>query len=203
MVNLDLGTVEQALKDVMAKQIQSKAWPWIREIKTYGGEFDDDISAIVNHFPAIWVAFVGSGTPKKTSHNKTQYPVTFVVLVGAQSVRNEEARRHGAGSDIGTFSMLHQVQNLLTGNDLSSEGIKGLDPLELGKTKTIFNTKTRNQSISVLSQEFTTQYTITASDRDREEAETESEIHKINFDYYFQPDDLNVDESDLVELKEK
>jgi len=202
MVNLDLGTVEQALKDVMAKQIQSKAWPWIREIKTYGGEFDDDISTIINHFPAIWVAFVGSGTPKKTSHNKTQYPVTFVVLVGAQSVRNEEARRHGAGSDIGTFSMLHQVQNLLTGNDLSSEEIKGLDPLELGKTKTIFNTKTRNQSISVLSQEFTTQYTIIASDRDREEAETESEIHKVNFDYYFQPDDTHVDESDLVNLKE-
>lgn len=202
MVNLDLGTIEQAIKDVLAKQVQSRAWDWIREIKTYGGEFDDDISTIVNHFPAIWVAFVGSGTPKKTSHNKTEYPITFVVLVGAQSVRNEEARRHGAGSDIGTFAMLHQVQNLLIGNDLSSEGVKGLRPLELGKTKTIFNTKTRSQSISVLSQEFTTQYTITASDWDREEAETESEIHKVNFDYYFQPNDTHVDESDLVNLKE-
>lgn len=202
MVNLDLGTIEQAIKDVMAKQVQSRTWDWIREIKTYGGEFDDDISTIVNHFPAIWVAFVGSGTPKKSSHNKTEYPITFVVLVGAQSVRNEEARRHGAGSDIGTFAMLHQVQNLLIGNDLSSEGVKGLRPLELGKTKTIFNTKTRSQSISVLSQEFTTQYTITASDRDREEAETESEIHKVNFDYYFQPNDTHVDESDLINLKE-
>lgn len=202
MVNLDLGTIEQAIKDVLAKQVQSRAWDWIREIKSYGGEFDDDISTIVNHFPAIWVAFVGSGTPKKTSHNKTECPVTFVVLVGAQSVRNEEARRHGAGSDIGTFAMLHQVQNLLIGNDLSSEGVKGLRPLELGKTKTIFNTKTRSQSISVLSQEFTTQYTITASDWDREEAETESEIHKVNFDYYFQPNDTHVDESDLVNLKE-
>ena len=202
MVNLDLGTIEQAIKDVLAKQVQSRAWDWIREIKTYGGEFDDDISTIVNHFPAIWVAFVGSGTPKKTSHNKTEYPITFVVLVGAQSVRNEEARRHGAGSDIGTFAMLHHVQNLLIGNDLSSEGVKGLSPLELGKTKTIFNTKTRSQSISVLSQELTTQYTITASDRDREEAETESEIHKVNFDYYFQPNDTHVDESDLVNLKE-
>ncbi len=201
-MNLDLGTIEQAIKDVLAKQVQSRAWDWIREIKTYGGEFDDDISTIVNHFPAIWVAFVGSGTPKKTSHNKTEYPVTFVVLVGAQSVRNEEARRHGAGSDIGTFAMLHHVQNLLIGNDLSSEGVKGLSPLELGKTKTIFNTKTRSQSISVLSQELTTQYTITASDRDREEAATESEIHKVNFDYYFQPNDTHVDESDLVNLKE-
>lgn len=202
MVNLDLGTIEQAIKDVMAKQVQNRTWDWIREIKTYGGEFDDDISTIVNHFPAIWVAFVGSGTPQKTSHNKTEYPITFVVLVGAQSVRNEEARRHGAGLDIGTFAMLHQVQNLLIGNDLSSEDVKGLSPLELGKTKTIFNTKTRSQSISMLSQEFTTQYTITASDRDREEAATESEIHKVNFDYYFQPNDTHVDESDLINLKE-
>lgn len=203
MVNLDLGIIEQALKDVLAKQIESKAWPWIREIKTYGGEFDDDLTSVINHFPAIWITFVGSGTPKKISNNKTQYPITFAVLVGSRSVRNEEARRHGAGSDIGTFEMLSRVQNLLIGNDLSSEDISGLTALELGKTKTIFDTKLRSQSISVLSQEFTTQYTITASDRDREEAETESEIHKINFDYYFQPSDDIKDESDLVELKEK
>lgn len=203
MVNLDLGIIEQALKDVLAKQIESKAWPWIREIKTYGGEFDDDLTSVINHFPAIWITFVGSGTPKKISNNKTQYPITFAVLVGSRSVRNEEARRHGAGSDIGTFEMLSRVQNLLIGNDLSSEDISGLTALELGKTKTIFNTKLRSQSISVLSQEFTTQYTITASDRDLEEAETESEIHKINFDYYFQPSDDIKDESDLVELKEK
>lgn len=201
MVNLDLGTIEQAIKDVMAKQVQSRTWDWIREIKTYGGEFDDDISTIVNHFPAIWVAFVGSGTPKKSSHNKTEYPITFVVLVGAQSVRNEEARRHGAGSDIGTFAMLHQVQNLLIGNDLSSEGVKGLSPLELGKTKTIFNTKVRSQSLSVLSQEFTTQYTIIASNRDREEQETETTIERINFDYVFEQHEEPV-ASDLVELKE-
>ena len=202
-MSLDLGIVEQGIKDVMAKQIESKAWPWIREIKTYGGEFDDDTLTWVNSFPAIWIAFVGSGTPKKVSNNKTQYPLTFAVLVGSRSVRNEEARRHGAGADIGSFEMLSRVQNLLIGNDLSSVNVKGLAALELGKTKTIFNSKARSQSISVLSQEFTTQYTITASDRDREEAETESEIHKINFDYYFQSSDDIKDESDLVELKEK
>ncbi len=202
MVNLDLGEIEQGIKDILANQIKSKVWPWIREIKTYGGEFDDDTIAIVDHFPAIWITFVGSGSPKKSSHNKTTYPVTFAVLVGSRSVRNEEARRHGAGSEIGTFEMLSRVQNLLIENDLSAVGVTGLSPLELGKTKTIFNTKTRGQSISVLSQEFTTQYTITASDRDREEAETESEIHKISFDYYFQPSDGIKDESDLVELKE-
>ncbi len=39
----------------------------------------------------------------------------FVVLVGARSVRNEEARRQGAGRDIGTYEMLDRVQKLLIG----------------------------------------------------------------------------------------
>ena len=202
MVDLDLAIVEQGIKDVLARQIQQKIWTWIREIKTYGGEFDDDTLAWVDTFPAIWVTFQGSGTPKKTSHNKTEYPVTFVVLVGARSMRNEEAQRHGAGRDIGTFLMLKHVKKLLIGNDLSSVGVVGLDPLELGRTKTIFNTKTRNQSINVLSQEFTTQYTITASDRVREEAEEESWLERININYHFDPKDFDRFESDLVELKE-
>lgn len=202
MVNLDLGRIEQGIKAVLAAKVQNRQWPWIREIKSYGGEFDDDILAVINSFPAIWVTFVGSGTPKKNSHNKTTYPIIFAVLVGASSVRNEEARRQGAGSDIGTYQMLHLVQNLLIGNDLSSVGVTGLDPLALGKTKTIFNSKARSQSISVLSQEFSTAFTITASDRDREDAETDAEIHKINFDYYFQPQDDLKDAGDLVVLKE-
>ena len=129
-MNLNLALIEQALKDEMADQIKNKVWPWVREIKTYGGEFDDDTLSFIKTFPAIWVSFVSSGTPTKISYNKTEYPITFVVLVGAQSVRNEEARRHGAGSDIGTFSMLDLVQRLLIGNDLSSQGIEGLASLE-------------------------------------------------------------------------
>lgn len=200
---INLSVVEQGFKDVMSKQITDKKWPWIREIKTYGGEFDDGLTAIIKAFPAIWVVFESSGTPKKISYNKTEYPLKFVVLVGARSVRNEQARRQGAGNDIGTYEMLDRVQKLLIGNDLSSAGVNGLQPLELGRTKTIFNTKTASQSISVISQEFTTQYTITASDRDREEAdESIGEIHRINVDYFFEPSDDVVDASDLVELKE-
>lgn len=202
MVNLDLSIVEQGIKDVLAKQIKDKKWNWIREIKTYGGEFDDGTLSWVKTFPAIWVTFQGSDTPKKTSHNKTEYPVTFVVLVGARSMRNEEAQRLGVLNDIGSYLMLKHVQMLLIGNDLSSEGVNGLSPLELGRTKTIFNGKTQSNSISVLSQEFHTQYTITASDRDREEEDTEEDLLRVNVDYYFEPNDGLKDASDLIELKE-
>ncbi|RSN84431.1 DUF1834 family protein [Acinetobacter baumannii] len=202
MVDLDLSIVEQGIKDVLAQQIKDKKWNWIREIKTYGGEFDDGLLSWVKTFPAIWVTFQGSGTPEKTSNDKTKYPVTFVVLVGARSMRNEEAQRHGTINNIGTFLMLKHVQKLLIGNDLASAGIQGLAPLSLGRTKTIFNTKTKDQSISVLSQEFHTQYTITASDRVREEEETEEELIRINVDYYFEPNDGVKDESDFIVLKE-
>ncbi|MDU2409600.1 phage protein Gp37 [Acinetobacter junii] len=198
MVNLNLSIIEQAIKDL----IKAQNWDYVREIKTYGGDFDDDINAVIRRFPAIWITFQGSKSPEKISHNKTRIPVTFVVLVGSYSVRNEETQRQGDAVSIGTYQMLSDIQNLLTENDLSSQSIKGLEPLELGRIKTIFNTKTKDDSISVLSQEFHTSYVLTASDRDREEAATEAEIHRINVDYHFIPDDGVKDESDLIELKE-
>ncbi len=197
-MNLNLSIIEQAIKDL----IKAQNWDYVREIKTYGGDFDDDINAVIRRFPAIWITFQGSKSPEKISHNKTRIPVTFVVLVGSYSVRNEETQRQGDAVSIGTYQMLSDIQNLLTENDLSSQSIKGLEPLELGRIKTIFNTKTKDDSISVLSQEFHTSYVLTASDRDREEAATEAEIHRINVDYHFIPDDGVKDESDLIELKE-
>ncbi|ENX58201.1 MULTISPECIES: phage protein Gp37 [Acinetobacter] len=202
MVDLNLSIVEQGIKDVLAQQVKNKIWDWIREIKTYGGEFDDGTLAWVETFPAIWVTFQGSGTPEKISNDKTKYPVTFVVLAGARSLRNEEAQRHGAGRDIGTYLMLWHIQKLLIGNDLSSVGVTGLASLSLGRTKTIFNSKTRSHSMSVLSQEFHTHFTITASDRVREEEEIDADLIRINVDYHFEPDDGFKDESDLIELKE-
>lgn len=197
-MSLNLSIIEQAIKDL----IKAQNWDYVREIKTYAGEFDDDINAVVRRFPAIWITFQGSKSPEKISQNKTRIPITFVVLVGSYSVRNEEAQRHGTDVSIGTYQMLSDIQNLLTENDLSSQQIKGLAPLELGRIKTIFNTKTKDDSISVLSQEFHTSYVLVASDRDREEEATDAYIHRINVDYHFMPDDGIKDESDLIELQE-
>jgi len=173
-VRLNLSVIEQGIKDVLAAQVKNRTWGWIRDIQTYGGEFDADIETLLRSFPAIWVTFVGSSTPEKLSHNKTRNEVTFAVLV---------------------------VQRLLIGNTLSSAGVSGLSPLELGKTKTIFNTQTKGQSLSVLSQEFTTSYIIKASDRDREEVATDGYIETVNINYHFEPGDGIADESDEVQLK--
>ncbi|MFC3172111.1 phage protein Gp37 [Acinetobacter vivianii] len=193
------------MKDLMAEQVKSGKWDWLSEgaIVSYGGEFNDDFEEVVRLFPAIWVTFKGSGKPKKTGFNQTEYPITFVVLVGSHSTKNEEAQRHGDADNIGTYQMLANVQKLLIGNDLSSEGIEGLAHFELGPTKTIFNAKTQGLAASVLAQEFHTEYTIIASDRDREEEATEAELRVVNVDYYFAPNDGISDEQDTVNLKEK
>ncbi len=197
-MSLDFLQIEQAIKDLMAAQVESKAWPWVREIKTYGGEFDDDITAIIRHFPAIWVTFAGSRKAVQSSYDKTEYHVNFAVLVGARSVRNEEAQRHGVGVDVGSYQMLLNVQHLLTNNAL---GLKGLEPLRLGTTKTIFNTKTRDQSLSVFSQEFSTSYTIHASDRKREEDATEAYLERVCVDYFYDDPTASI-AHDQVELKQ-
>lgn len=197
-MHLDFLQIEQAMKDLMAAQVESKAWPWVREIKTYGGEFDDDITAIIKHFPAIWVTFAGSRKAVQSSYDKTEYHVNFAVLVGARSMRNEEAQRYGAGREIGAYQMLIHVQNLLTNNSL---GLKGLAPLSLGTTKTIFNTKTRDQSLSVFSQEFSTSYTIHASDRKREEDATEAYLERVFVDYFYDDPTASIAQ-DQVELKQ-
>ena len=199
MVNLRIGTVEHGIKTLLEEQIKSGKWKWLREVKSYGGEFDDDVQVIVKSFPAIWITFQGSGKPRKLSNNKTEYPLTFVVMVGSRSLRNEETRRQGTIMNIGTYDMLSFVQELLIGNNLSSVGIKGLEPLELGRTQTVFNTKTQSSSISVLAQEFTTQYTITASDRDRIEQAEDAYLERINIDYNVDCEDIKA--SDLIELK--
>lgn len=203
---ISFGDIEQAIKDLCDQQKKSSKWPWLATVQSYGGEFDEDLLNIVKRFPAIWVTTTGDAAPKKLSHNKYEYFVKVVIMVGASSMRNEEARRHGAGSDIGSYDMLKEVWKLFIGNSLKQE-IQGLNPLEPGKTKTIFNTQVRSQSISVLAQEFTTSFIIKASDRDREEQDEDvGEIRKIHTDYYYQPSDKTAedvaDASDVIHLKE-
>lgn len=204
---IGFGDIEQAIKDLCDQQKSSGKWSWLATVRSYGGEFDEDLLNIVKRTPAIWVTTTGDGAPKKLAHNKYQYFIKVAVMVGSSSKRNEEARRHGAGTDIGSYEMLTEVWKLFIGNTLSKADIQGLTPLVLGRTKTIFNALVRDQSLSVLAQEFTTSFIITASDRDRDEQDEEvGEIRKIYTDYYYQPSEKTpedeADASDVIHLKE-
>ena len=198
---MNLSCIEQAIKELIIAQ----KWPWLSQlnVRTYAGEFDDGLEAVVRSFPAIWITFNGGGKPEVQGYGTTKMPVSFMVMVGARSVRNEESQRHGSAFDVGTYQMIDSLQRLLAFNSLSSVGLIGLEPIQLGRVKPIFNTSTQGKSVSVLGLEINTSYTIKASDRTRDDADpTIADIHSINLDYIVPPADANAEASDIVLLKD-
>lgn len=129
----------------------------VNEVKTYGGEFDDDeLDTVVRRFPAAWVTFGGvkRTDPVSTSRAKWKAEAVFVVMVGSRSVRNEQTSRHGgpAQSEVGTNLLVSAVRHLLNEQDMGLP-IRNLQP---GPIRTLFNTKVRNDAMSVYALEFRT-----------------------------------------------
>ncbi|KWF84984.1 hypothetical protein WL94_20165 [Burkholderia cepacia] len=129
----------------------------VTEVKTYGGEFDDDeLESVVRRFPAAWVTFGGvkRTDPVSTSRSKWRAEATFVVMVGARSVRNEETSRHGgpAAAEVGTNLLVSATRRLLNEQDMGLP-IRNLQP---GAIRTLFNTKVRSDAMSVYALEFRT-----------------------------------------------
>lgn len=193
---LPLAQIEQAIKDA----VQALNRPYIAEIKTYAGEFDfsDDreFAQVVQRFPAVWTTFDGSGKPERLSARRYTVPLTFSVIVGARSIRSEESARHGAslgtGVDVGSFTLVNDVLAAVLGRSFS---IAGLRPFELGALRTIFNTKTQGEAVSVLAQSFTTECTLVVPDADA--AADAQYIERVSIDYM---QDARVLAGDVVEL---
>lgn len=199
-MNASLSNIEQGIKDA----INALGRDYIAVVATYGGEFDDGLENVVRRFPAVWTTFEASGKPEQLSARKFKLPLVFITVVGARNLRNEEATRHGTEIngqtvEVGTFQLLQDVQSALLNRDLKDFGVDGIAPLTPGKISTIFNTKTRSDAISVLSQEWHTHLIIHAPDREADSAEW---LERININYLFKPGDDVVDASDQVELNQ-
>lgn len=162
MANFDLVAIEQGIKDAIIALNR----PYIAEVATYGGEFDENLAESVRRLPAVWVTFSGGQPrPSSTSKRKWHVDLTFVVLVGARSIRNEQATRHGIvvegqTIEVGTFQLLSDVQRALLGKTL---GLQIL-PLEMGRITTLFNTSIQREAVSVLAQEYKTSLVVCIDD---------------------------------------
>lgn len=192
--------IEQAIKDAICKLNRS----YIAEIATYGGWLDvdvDEFKYVVQRFPAVWTTFEGTSNIQQIGR-KYRETLTFVVLVAARSLRNEETARHGAYDangqliDVGTSQLLNDVRMALLGNDL---GLK-IDALELGKVQTVFNTYLNNEAVSVLAQYFHTTVTTRIPDP---EADAAGYIERVNVDYVPKPNNNGIFAADTVELTEE
>lgn len=164
MTEFDLVAIEQGIKDAIIALNR----PYIAEVATYGGEFDDveSLGAVVRRFPAVWVTFAGGmSRPSSTSKKKWHMDLTFVVLVGARSIRNEESTRHGivvGGQmvEVGTFQLLNDARLALLGKRLGLQ----IKAFEMGRISTVFNTRIQREAVSVLAQEYKTTVDICIDD---------------------------------------
>jgi phage gp37-like protein len=177
------------IEDAMIERL--KGLQYVRNVESYGGQFDDDTFDVVRVLPAIWVTFAGAGKPEHKSAGKFLTPVTFAVMCAARSVRSERATRHGGpAGEVGVYQMLKDTQPLLTMEDLGLP----IDHLRPGAIRTLYNTKLRSSGLAVFAQEWHTKYTYEASDGDA------AEVLRVNLQYRLKPGDDNTDASDLVEL---
>lgn len=148
-----ITAVELAIVDRLTRGLGKM----VSEVKTYGGEFDDDeLDEVVRRFPAAWVTFGGIKRTESmdTSREKWLAEAVFVVMVGARNLRNEEASRHGGPnrSEVGTNLLVSAVRKLLTMQDMGLP-IRELRP---SAVRTLFNTRVRADAMSVFACEFRT-----------------------------------------------
>ncbi|WP_372404947.1 phage protein Gp37 [Acinetobacter piscicola] len=200
---MDLSKIEQGIKDAI-KNLQR---PYISSIETYGGDFDDGLNKdVIRRFPAIWTTFQGTGKPEQISARKFRVPLVFVVLVGAYSIRNEEAARQGVEVDgklvsIGTFQLLQDVQLALLNNNLAAHDVCGITPFTYGKIDKVFDNRTATEALSVFAQQWHTSCIVSRSAADFDIDMLDAEwMQVVNVDYMFKEGDDVADMSDFIKL---
>lgn len=152
-----------AVENAMVARLAKGLGRMVRQVSTYGGEFDDDgLAEVVRNFPAAWVTFGGirKTTAVGTGRDKWKAEGTFIVMVGTRNVRNEAASRQGGVllTEVGTNLLIYGVRRLLTQQDLALP-IRELQP---GNVKTLFNTRLERSAFSVFALEFHTAWIETA-----------------------------------------
>lgn len=184
-----------ALEDAIAARIKAasdaEALGYkVLEIGSYGGEFDDDkFWETFRRFPAVWIA-VGGDVPRRVGPRKWVCTLTAAVMVGTRNVRGERSTRHGSVGDVGSYQMLQDVRDLLAGQALGLD----IEPLRLGRTRTLFNLRLASEGRSIMAAEFATDYAYTAIEAN------DGDMTGVHLRYYLKPGDDVQDAEDVVDL---
>lgn len=133
----------------------------IPSVATYQGQLDDpgELAKLLPKFPAVLVTYAGDQEPAPRGRGWEYKPV-YTILVVARNLRNEAARRHGAGPDeVGSYQLVIDLRALLVGQRL------GLDiaALEPGRVRSIFNGRLKASQMSIYALTFSTAFAGAAS----------------------------------------
>jgi len=143
----------EAIEAAMIARLRAGLGRMVRQVDSYGGEFDEGLPQVIRQFPAAWVTFAGVTGTRPQSTSRVRYIVRgrFVVMVGDRSVRAAASRR--SAGEPGTYTLQHAVRRLLANQDL---GLDGVDVLQPGAVRTLFNGAIQSQGFSIFACEFDT-----------------------------------------------
>jgi phage gp37-like protein len=151
-----IGAIENAILARVRAASESGVLGYrLRTVTTYQGEFEEQmIAELVAQFPAAWVVFAGEEPAEKIGRGVWKCRPTFVVVAGARNLRNEQARRHGAPGEPGSYQILQDLRALLIDQDLGLE----IDPLAPGAVRSLFNGKLKGLHASLYAADLLTVY---------------------------------------------
>lgn len=148
----------------------------LAHIGSYGGEFDDDTFwNQFRAFPAVWVT-IGGETVERLGRRARRATVRGAVMVGARSARGERFARRGVQGEPGSYQILDDVRQLVTGFGLVAE----CEAFEPGRVTTLYNTRVGRDGLSVLALEISTRYDFDVPESDADDA---LEISRIAMKY--------------------
>lgn len=163
----------------------------LAHVDSYGGEFDDEtFFTQFRKFPAVWVT-VGGDVPKKISARTWECQLKLAVMVGSRNVRGERFTRRGTVVEPGSYQLAQDVRDLLVAQTFE----KLVAPLDLGPTRTLFNTKLGSEARSVLAVEFVSKFTYRVP-----EGADDGDLTSIDLRYILKPGDDAQDANDTVTL---
>lgn len=149
-----IGSIEQAIIDRLAALNASGALGYtLRQIRTYGGELRDQASrAGIKDVPAVWLAFDGGRFDQSTTA-WDRLSARFVLLAAAQSLRNEQAARHGvAGGETGAYQIITDMAGILAGYRPGGNGVGLIVP---GDIQPLSVEESRNGRLAIYGLTFT------------------------------------------------
>lgn len=126
-----------------------------RNVCTYGGQFDDDLTETVRQFPAIWIAF-SSKTPSRTlPGGRLLWDIEFIILAGAtgpdeQSTRQGYITQAGETLDIGTYQLLDDICEAMAHRPV--EQMKLVRP---GQQTSLYNGRLNGSGVSIMATRWT------------------------------------------------
>jgi phage gp37-like protein len=102
-----------------------------RTLTTFPKNFDAYLQATVVQYPALWVVFAGAGKIERVARGRWRAHCSFVAVVAAENLRNEQARRHGGtAEEPGSYQLAGDVARLF-GDQRFGLDINAFEPMSI------------------------------------------------------------------------